>query len=72
MLLPAIAEAINFRFAAEDNQQEQLLRYLAGKAMLLLLDNFEHLLAGTGLVEEILRVAAQVVTALLCVICRLW
>ncbi|MGD2050633.1 MAG: BTAD domain-containing putative transcriptional regulator, partial [Chloroflexota bacterium] len=60
LLLPAIAEAINLRFAAEDNQQKQLLRYLAGKAMLLLLDNFEHLLAGTGLIEEILRAAPQV------------
>lgn len=60
LLLPAIAEAINFRFAAEANRQEQLLRYLAGKAMLLLLDNFEHLLAGIGLVDGILRVAPQV------------
>ena len=45
LLLPAIAETINFRFAEGDNQQGQLLRYLAGKAMLLVFDNFEHLLA---------------------------
>jgi predicted ATPase/DNA-binding SARP family transcriptional activator len=45
LLLPAIAEAINFRFAEGDNQQEQLLRYLVNKSMLLVLDNFEHLLA---------------------------
>jgi len=60
LLLPAIAEAVNFRFAEGDNQREQLLRYLANKAMLLVLDNFEHLLAGTGLVDEILRAAPQV------------
>lgn len=59
-LLLAIAEAINFRFTGGDNHREQLLRYLANKAMLLILDNFEHLLAGTGLVDEILHAAPRV------------
>jgi predicted ATPase/DNA-binding SARP family transcriptional activator len=62
LLLSAIAEAINYRFTIEDNQQEQLLRYLTGKAMLLVLDSFEHLVAGAGnrLVSEILRAAPQI------------
>lgn len=59
LLLPAIAEAINFSFAEGDNQREQLLRYLTNKSMLLVLDNFEHLLAGTDLVDEMLQVAAR-------------
>ena len=60
LLLPAIAETVNFRFTEGDNQQGQLLRYLAGKAMLLVLDNFEHLLAGARLVDEILQAAPYV------------
>lgn len=60
LLLPVIAEAINFSFTGGDDQREQLLRYLMNKAMLLVLDNFEHLLAGTGLVDEILHTAPQV------------
>ena len=60
LLVSAIAEAINFRFAESDDLQGQLLRYLAAKAMLLVFDNFEHLLAGTGLVDAILHAAPQV------------
>ncbi len=59
LLLPAIAEAINFHFAEGNNQAEQLLRYLANKAMLLVLDNFEHLLTGTSLVDEVLQAAPR-------------
>ena len=60
-LLPsAIAKAINFRIAEKDDLQEQLLRFLANKAILLLLDNFEHLLEGARLVDEFLRTAPQV------------
>ena len=60
LLVSAIAGAINFRFAEGDDLQGQLLRYLAAKAMLLVFDNFEHLLAGTGLVDAILHAAPQV------------
>jgi DNA-binding SARP family transcriptional activator len=59
-LLPsAIAEAINFHFKEGEDQREQLLRYLSNKAILLVLDNFEHLLAGTNLVDEILQHSPQ-------------
>jgi predicted ATPase len=59
-LLPAIAEATNFHFTDGEDQREQLLRYLAGKALLLVLDNFEHLLAGTSLVDAILQTSPQI------------
>jgi predicted ATPase len=42
---------LQFHGAAEP--QEQLLRYLQGKRMLLILDNFEHLIEGANLVVEI-------------------
>jgi predicted ATPase/DNA-binding SARP family transcriptional activator/tetratricopeptide (TPR) repeat protein len=60
LLLPAIAEVVHFSFRDGQDQREQLLRYLTNKSMLLVLDNFEHLLAGTALVDEILQRAPQI------------
>jgi predicted ATPase len=40
--------------------QQQLLDYLRDKELLLVFDNFEHLLAGVDLVKQILSSAAQV------------
>lgn len=60
LLLSAIAEDIGFRFMGGNDLQEQLLRYLAPKAMLLVLDNFEYLIEGARLVDEILISAPRV------------
>ena len=55
-LLPAtIAEALNFTFHGPTDPKEQLLNYLRQKEMLLVIDNFEHLLAGAELLLELLR-----------------
>lgn len=43
-IVPTIAQAIGFAFYGSEPLQEQLLNYLQPKQMLLLLDNFEHLL----------------------------
>ncbi|MCI0394642.1 MAG: tetratricopeptide repeat protein [Chloroflexi bacterium] len=47
-VVPAVADALHFSFYEGGNSQKQLLDYLAPKKMLLVLDNFEHLLAGNG------------------------
>jgi serine/threonine protein kinase/predicted ATPase len=60
LILPTIAQSLNFRFEEGDDPQEQLLRFLGRKAMLLLLDNFEHLADGTGLIEAIRQTAPGV------------
>ena len=60
LLIPAIAGTINFRFHEGSGPQEQLLNYLRRKQMLLLLDNFEHLIDGVELVDEILNTAPGV------------
>jgi predicted ATPase/DNA-binding CsgD family transcriptional regulator len=60
LLIPAIAEATGFQFQKGDPPQGQLLRFLAAKAMLLVLDNFEHLLAGLPLIEAIGQAAPAV------------
>ena len=44
-MVQAIASALGFAFHAASEPKQQLLRYLREKALLLVLDNFEHLLA---------------------------
>lgn len=51
-IIPAIAEAIDFTFAGAAPPKSQLLSYLQAKEMLLVLDNFEHLLKGSQLLAE--------------------
>ncbi len=60
LLVPAIAEALRFTFYQRDNPRTQLLNYLREKNILLVMDNFEHLIAAAGLVSEILTAAPQV------------
>lgn len=54
LLVSTIATALNFRFYDSSEPQAQLLNYLRRKEMLLVLDNFEHLLAGSGVIDDIL------------------
>ena len=62
-LAPAFAESI--QFAADGahapfSVQEQLLDYLSERSTLLVLDNFEHLVNGAGLLGEIIERAPKV------------
>jgi predicted ATPase/DNA-binding NarL/FixJ family response regulator len=59
-LIPTIAEALKLSFYGQDDIRTQLFNYLREKRLLLLLDNFEHLLDGVGLVSELLAAAPQV------------
>ena len=59
-LLWAITDHLDFQFESQGGPLEQLLIYLREKALLLVLDNFEHLIAGGGLLTEILRAAPSV------------
>jgi serine/threonine protein kinase/tetratricopeptide (TPR) repeat protein len=56
-IVPTLAKALNFSFYEGGPPQQQLFDYLRQKTMLLILDNFEHLLASVTLVAEILQVA---------------
>jgi len=54
----AIAEILQLQFRqGEGGPKEQLLDYLRRKQMLLVMDNWEHLLSGTSLIVEILKAA---------------
>jgi predicted ATPase/DNA-binding SARP family transcriptional activator len=59
-IVPTVAEALGFRFYEEGEPRQQLLDYLRQKRMLLILDNFEHLVEGAGLVTDILQIAPDV------------
>jgi predicted ATPase/Tfp pilus assembly protein PilF len=47
-IVPAVAAALDFTFAGQPAPKAQLLRHLRQKELLLVLDNYEHLLAGNG------------------------
>lgn len=60
-ILSAIAEAVNYPFQASDRSpRQQLLDYFSDKRQLLILDNFEHVVEGAALVNDILQAAPQV------------
>lgn len=56
----AIADATGFQFHSTDAPLKQLINYLRQKQMLLILDNFEHLISGCTVVSDILRGAPHV------------
>lgn len=60
LLVSAIADALGLTFQGSANPEATLLDYLRQKEMLLLIDNFEHLLAGAQLLAEILQAAPRV------------
>ncbi len=56
----AVAEAVSFQFYPGSDPKQQLLDYFREKRLLLVLDNFEHLLESASLVSDILTHAAYV------------
>jgi predicted ATPase/DNA-binding SARP family transcriptional activator len=59
-VVSAIAEALRFTFYGGDDPRLQVINYLRERRLLLLLDNFEHLLDGASLIAELLRSAPGV------------
>ncbi len=57
MIVTSIGNAIGFPFHEAAEPQGQLLWYLREKQMLLVVDNFEHLMEGAGLLPTILQAA---------------
>lgn len=58
-IVPAVGNVFNFPFSAGDHKK-QLLNFLRQKELLLVLDNFEHLLESSTLLAEILKIAPEV------------
>ncbi len=59
-LISAIASAVKFSFYSHEDEKVQLMNFLREKEMLLVLDNFEHVMEGTELVGQILTGAPRV------------
>lgn len=60
-IIPTIAKSLHFQFQSDGrNPKDQLLDFLANKCLLLLMDNWEHLLDGVGVLNDILEVALHV------------
>jgi predicted ATPase len=49
-----MAEAVSFTFGSEGTPQEQILAFFRDKKLLLVLDNFEHLVAGAPLLIKMI------------------
>lgn len=59
LVIPAIADAIGLNFYTHEEPKIQLLRYLEGREMLLVLDNFEHLIDAAEMIPELLDGASK-------------
>lgn len=59
-LFSSIADSIGLSFYTGETPQAQLLSFLQSKQILLVIDNFEHLIQEVGLLVEILQSAPQV------------
>jgi serine/threonine protein kinase/tetratricopeptide (TPR) repeat protein len=57
-IITTIADTLGYHFQADGREPlQQIQDYLSSKTLLLVLDNFEHLLDGAGLVTDILKSA---------------
>ncbi|HLF25845.1 MAG TPA: tetratricopeptide repeat protein [Anaerolineae bacterium] len=59
-LVTAVASALGFTFSEKGDSNTQLLDYLRGKEMLLILDGFEHIPRGASWVAQVLKSAPAV------------
>lgn len=60
LIAAAIAQSISLHFSGKQDEEAQLLSYLANKEMLLVMDNLEHLIQGTSLFRRIIEAAPRV------------
>jgi predicted ATPase/DNA-binding SARP family transcriptional activator len=60
LILPAIADAVGFSFSEGEEPRIQIMSFIRSKDMLLVMDNFEHLIGGVPILVEILKTAPEV------------
>lgn len=59
-LVSSIADTVKFFFYSKEDERVQLLDFLREKEMLLILDNFEHVMSGVELIGDILGKASGI------------
>jgi predicted ATPase/DNA-binding NarL/FixJ family response regulator len=60
LIVPTIAEVLRFQFYPGGEPKDQLLNYLHDKCLLLLIDNFEHVMDGADFIHDLLAHAPQI------------
>jgi serine/threonine protein kinase len=59
-IIPSIAQALSYQFQNDGREpKQQICDYLQARELLLVLDNFEHLLDAAGLVSDLLKAAPK-------------
>jgi predicted ATPase/DNA-binding SARP family transcriptional activator len=53
-IIPSIANAVDYNFPGQGTLKSQFLRFIRNKKMLLVLDNYEHLLEHTSIISDLL------------------
>ena len=56
----AIAEALRYRLSGATPAEDELINLLAAKQMLLVLDNFEHLITATGFLTDLMAATTAI------------
>lgn len=59
-IITTISETIGFSFHGQEDPDVQLFKFLQGKEMLLLMDNFEHLISGADFLPKLLETAPEI------------
>ena len=59
-IYPLIAETIDLSLFGSNDPCRQIISYLADREMLFVLDNFEHLICGAGIISDIIQYAPGV------------
>jgi predicted ATPase/DNA-binding CsgD family transcriptional regulator len=59
LIAPTITDKLGLPITSKEDPTDQLLDYLQNRTTLLVLDNFEHLMGGVGLVRLILEVTSN-------------
>ena len=57
LIVRATADSVKFPLSAGEDSKQQLMDFLREKSILLVLDNFEHLISGVDLVNDLLKAA---------------
>lgn len=60
LILPTIADAVGFSFSEGEEPRIQIMNFIRSKDLLLVMDNFEHLIGGVPILVEILKTAPKV------------
>jgi predicted ATPase/class 3 adenylate cyclase len=60
LIVQAVAEVLPISLSSNEDPKSRILDYLKDKKILLVMDNFEHILDGAAFVQDLLKAAPQV------------